>query len=84
MKWSKHFCYFLFSNYLCSIYNSAKLRPITSDNIQKTILCGSIYLGYDYYEYPSSGQEVVIPHSCHSRFCTKCGNNVQLMFLLSH
>lgn len=60
-------------NYLRSLYNSGKLRSITYDNIQKTILCGSVYLGYDYYACPSCGQETVIPHSCHSRFCTKCG-----------
>lgn len=59
--------------YLRHLYNIQKLRPVTYDNIQKTILCGSVYLGWDYYECPSCHLETVIPHACHSRFCTKCG-----------
>lgn len=60
-------------NYLRSLYNSGKLRPVTYDNIQKTILCGSVYLGYDIYVCPECGKESIIPHRCHSKFCTSCG-----------
>ena len=34
-------------NYIRSLYNRGKIRNVTYDTIQKTILCGSIYLGYD-------------------------------------
>lgn len=60
-------------DYLTHLYNEGRMRNITFDNIQKTILCGSIYLGWDYYECPVCHEETIIPHSCHSRFCTKCG-----------
>ena len=60
-------------DYLRHLYNIGKLRGVTYDHIQKTILCGSIYLGWDFYECPVCHQETIIPHSCHSRFCTKCG-----------
>ena len=60
-------------DYFRHLYNIKKLRPVTYDHIQKTILCGSIYLGWDFYECPTCGKETIIPHSCHSRFCTKCG-----------
>lgn len=36
-------------NYIRSLYNRGKIRNVTYDNIQKTILCGSIYLGYDLF-----------------------------------
>lgn len=60
-------------NYLRSLFNRKKLRPVTYDNIQKTILCGSVYLGYDFYVCPDCGKESIIPHRCHSKFCTSCG-----------
>ncbi|MCQ4768840.1 IS91 family transposase, partial [Faecalibacillus intestinalis] len=36
-------------NYIRSLYNRGKIRNITYDTIQKTILCGFIYLGYDLF-----------------------------------
>ena len=60
-------------DFITHLFNARKMRPITFDHIQKTILCGSIYLGYDFYECPACHEETIIPHSCHSRFCTKCG-----------
>lgn len=69
------FSYIFFDNidFLTSLFNNGKMRPITFDNIQKTILCGSVYLGYDTYTCPSCGAETIIPHRCHSKFCTSCG-----------
>ena len=49
------------------------MRDVTYDNIQKTILCNSIYLGYDLYECPDCGKETIVAHTCSSRFCSKCG-----------
>ena len=40
---------------------------------KKTILCGSIYLGYDLFVCPHCGNESIIPHKCHSKLCTSCG-----------
>ena len=60
-------------DYITHLFNLGRMRPVTYDNIQKTILCGSIYLGWDFYECPVCHEETIIPHSCHSRFCTKCG-----------
>lgn len=62
-------------NYLPSLYNIGKLRTITYDNIQKTILCGSIYLGYNLYVCLDCTNQSFIPHRCHSKFCTTCGYN---------
>ena len=36
-------------NYIRSLYNRGKIRNVTYDTIQKTILYGSIYLGYDLF-----------------------------------
>ena len=75
LKTKETFPYIFCDNidYITHLYNKGRMRNITFDNIQKTILCGSIYLGWDYYECPICHEETIIPHSCHSRFCTKCG-----------
>ena len=61
-------------NYIRSLYNRGKIRNITYDTIQKTILCGSIYLGYDLFVCPHCGNESIVPHKCHSKLCTSCGS----------
>ena len=52
------FRYIFFDNfdYISKLHNSGKMRDVIFDNIQKTILCSSIYLGYDLYECPYCGQ----------------------------
>ena len=60
-------------NYIRSLYNRGKIRNVTYDNIQKTILCGSIYLGYDLFVCPHCDKETIVPHKCHSKLCTSCG-----------
>ena len=60
-------------NYIRSLYNRGKIRNVTYDTIQKTILCGSIYLGYDLFVCPHCGNESIVPHKCHSKLCTSCG-----------
>lgn len=69
------FAYIFFDNYdyLTHLYNIGKLRPVCFDNIQKTILCHTIYLGCDFFQCPKCGKETMITHSCHSHFCTQCG-----------
>ncbi|MFR2767731.1 MAG: transposase zinc-binding domain-containing protein [Thomasclavelia sp.] len=70
------FKYIFFDNfeYIHNLYLSGKLRDITFDNIQKTILCSSVYLGFDLFECPNCGHETIVPHTCSSRFCSKCGS----------
>ena len=60
-------------NYIRSLYNRDKIRNVTYDAIQKTILCGSIYLGYDLFVCPHCSNESIIPHKYHSKLCTSCG-----------
>lgn len=54
-----------------------KARPCVLDNIQKTLLCKTDYLGADFFECPECGNFNVITHHCHSRFCTSCGAKQQ-------
>lgn len=42
-------------------------------NIEKMLLCRTVYLGYDCFICPVCGNESIVPHSCHSRFCNACG-----------
>lgn len=60
-------------NYIRFLYNKGKIRNITYDSIQKTILCGSVYLGYDLFVCPLCGRETIVPHRCHSKLCSSCG-----------
>lgn len=68
------FIFFDNFDYISKLYDSGKMRDVTFDNIQNTILCSSIYLGYDLYECPSCGDETIVAHTCSSRFCSKCGS----------
>lgn len=47
----KTFRYIFFDNYdyIEYIHDNGKLRDIAFDNIKKTILCSSVYLGYDLF-----------------------------------
>ena len=51
IKGKKSFSYIFDDNinYIRSLYNRGKIRNITYDTIQKTILYDSIYLGYDLF-----------------------------------
>lgn len=60
-----------------ALYNFGKLRDTVLDNVQKTILCKTDYLGYDLFECPSCDNYNVIYHHCHSRLCTSCGAKYQ-------
>ena len=56
---------------------TGKARPCVLDNVQKTLLCNTFYLGFDVYECPNCGNEMVFNRKCHSRFCTSCGVKYQ-------
>lgn len=68
------FSYIFFDNidYITKLYNDGRMRDVTYKNVLNTALCGSIYLGFDTYECPDCGMETTIPHTCKSRFCSKC------------
>ena len=53
-------------NYIRSLYNRGKIRNVTYDTIQKTILCGFIYPGYDLFVCPHCGNESIVPHKYHT------------------
>jgi len=52
---------------------SGKARPCILDNVQKAILCSSIYMGYDIFQCPHCGSYNFIFRSCHGSLCQKCG-----------
>lgn len=54
-----------------------KARPVVLDNVQRTLLCNTFYLGYDVFECPTCGNENLLFRHCHSRFCTSCGTKHQ-------
>lgn len=54
-----------------------KCRPVVIENVQKTLLCNTVYLGYDAFECPDCLNINIINHHCHSRFCTSCGAKQQ-------
>ena len=47
--------------------------PCILDNVERSLLCHTCYLGFDQFECPDCDNWNVVPHSCHSRFCNACG-----------
>lgn len=60
-------------DWLNELDQAGKLRSCVLENIEKMLLCRTIYLGYDRFECPVCGNESIVPRSCHSRFCNACG-----------
>jgi len=51
-----------------------RIRPVELENIYKILFCRTGLLGYHWYVCPlSCGFELLVPHSCKSRFCSCCG-----------
>ena len=50
--------------------STGKARPCVLDNIQKSLLCNTVYLGYDLFECSLCDNYNLVYHHCHSRFCT--------------
>ena len=59
--------------YIRKLDASGKARPCILDNIERSLLCHTCYLGFDQFECPDCDNWNIIPHSCHSRFCNACG-----------
>ena len=60
-------------DWLTEMDNTGKARSVVLDNVHKTLLCNTSYLGYDVFECPNCGEENFLFRHCHSRFCTSCG-----------
>ncbi len=60
-------------DFLRSLDASGKARPCVLDNVERSLLCRTVYLGYDEFDCPHCDNWNIIPHSCHSRFCNACG-----------
>ena len=54
-----------------------KVREAVLDNVQKTLLCNTFYLGSDYFVCSECNNFNIVNHKCHSRFCTSCGVKYQ-------
>ena len=59
--------------YIRKLDASGKARPCILDNVERSLLCHTCYLGFDQFEYPDCDNWNIIPHSCHSTFCNACG-----------
>ena len=59
------------------LHDNGRLRDCVLDNVQKTLICNTIYLGYDAFECPKCGNGTILYHHCHSRLCTSCGAKLQ-------
>ena len=46
-------------SWLVEMDRSGKSRPAVLDNIQKALLCNTVYLGYDGFECPECGNEML-------------------------
>jgi len=71
----------LFDNYdyLSHLHQIHKLSDSSFRTIQMSILCSSFHLGYVTYECPSCHNYNIIPRTCKSRLCNKCGAKYSLM-----
>lgn len=65
----------LFDHYpkIVQLYNQNRLRDCVLDNVQKALICHSIYLGYDMFECPFCHNYTFVFRSCHGNLCQSCG-----------
>lgn len=52
-------------------------RPTFLDNVQRTLLCKTIYLGYDAFDCNHCDNYMWLFRLCHSRLCNSCGIRLQ-------
>ena len=60
-------------DYIRKLDASGKARPSILDNVERSLLFHTCYLGFDQFECPDCDNWNIIPHSCHSGFCNACG-----------
>ena len=84
------FIFFDNFDYISKLHDSGKMRDVTFDNIQNTILCSSIYLGYDLYECPSCGEETIVAHETALKIififsrCASCQMQESVICYIAH
>lgn len=49
------------------------VRTTEYTNVLKSLSCRTELLGYHKYKCPKCEYEIIVPHSCKSRFCSVCG-----------
>lgn len=54
-------------------YELGNIRDCVLENLQRALLCNTVYLGYDAFECQNCGNFFHYYHKCHSRFCNSCG-----------
>lgn len=69
----------LWNNYdwVFKTHKEGRLRDVILDNIQKTLICKSPYLGYDAFDCTHCDNWIWLFRHCHSRFCPSCGIKMQ-------
>ena len=69
----------IWNNYdwLKEIDDNGQARETILDNIQRTLLCKTVYLGYDAFDCDSCDNWIMLFRHCHSRFCPSCGIKLQ-------
>ena len=60
-----------------STYEEGRLRDAILDNVQRTLLCKTAYLGYDAFDCTHCDNWIWLYRHCHSRFCSSCGIKYQ-------
>lgn len=73
VKESFSFIFYHNFDYIRSLHDSGKMSSSTFQAVLNTILCGSVFLGFDLFVCPHCDKETIVPHSCKSRLCSKCG-----------
>ena len=63
--------------YIRKLDASGKARLCILDNVERSLLCHTCYLGFDQFDCTDCDNWNIIPHSCHSRFCNACGVKYQ-------
>ena len=58
-------------------YEEGRLRDAILDNVQRTLLCKTAYLGYDAFDCTHCDNWIWLYRHCHSRFCSSCGIKYQ-------
>ena len=51
--------------YIRKLDASGKARPCILDNVERSLLCHTCYLGFDQFECTDCDNWNIIPHSCH-------------------
>ena len=78
-KFKPRFKSILWRNYdwLKQIDSNGQAREVILDNVQRTLLCKTPYLGYDAYDCNTCDNWIWLFRHCHSRFCSSCGIKLQ-------